>query len=147
MARTDREKNQNQKCLNSFFLLLIFPFRDLFLLLIQTSQGFSQGLKRKKFLRGRFLSYSKKRKISRNDHSLLFIVTRCTTRCHSLYHTLLFVVPLVVIFLSLVVSLAIAPCLTRLSFYKWSCKTFYFRTLLFIAIWNQRKMWFRMIKI
>ena len=49
-------------------------------------------------LSGRLLSYFKKRKISRNGHSLSFVVTRCTTRynwlsfvftrttrCHSIY--------------------------------------------------------------
>ena len=67
---------------------------------------------------GRFLSYSRKRKISQNDHSLSFVVaccyslsfviTRChslslviirchslsliVTRCHLLYHSLSFVV-------------------------------------------------------
>ena len=67
---------------------------------------------------GRFLSYSKKRKISQNNHSLSlviirchslsFVVTRCHSlsfvviRCHSLYHSL----PLVV---------------THLAFYKRSC--------------------------
>ena len=71
-------------------------------------------------LSGSLLSYLKKRKISRNGHSLSFVVplvvtrchslslvvplvvirchslsfvvTRCTTRCHSLYHSLSFVV-------------------------------------------------------
>ena len=67
---------------------------------------------------GRFLSYSKKRKISQNDHSLslavicchslslivplvvircttrcnslLFVITRCTNRCHWIYHSSVF---------------------------------------------------------
>ena len=53
-------------------------------------------------LSGSLLSYLKKRKISRNGHSLSFVlplvVTRCTTRCHSLSlvvircHSLSFVV-------------------------------------------------------
>ena len=66
---------------------------------------------------GRFLPYSRKRKINQNDHSLSFIVTRYhslplvvplvstgfTTRCHRLYHSL---------------SVVIIGCITRLSFYK-----------------------------
>ena len=88
---------------------------------------------------GRLLSYSKKKKISRNGHSLSFVVIRChslslvvircTTRCHSLYHSL----SLVVIHcttrctthcysLSLVVPLVVTRCTTRLSFYKRSLK-------------------------
>ena len=82
-------------------------------------------------LSGRLLSYLKKRKISRNGHSLSFVVTRCTTRCHSLYHSLSLVVPLVVIrchSLSFVVtrcttrchslSFVVTRCTTRLSFHK-----------------------------
>ena len=79
----------------------------------------------------------KKRKISRNGHSLKFVVTRCTTRCHSLSldvahcHSLSLVVPPVVTSyhsLSLVVtrcttcchslSLIITRRTTGLSFYK-----------------------------
>ena len=69
----------------------------------------------------------KKKKISRNGHSLPLVVTRCTTRCHSLsldvtrchllYHSLSLVVPLVVIrcttryhSLSLVVPLVVTCC-------------------------------------
>ena len=53
-------------------------------------------------LSGRLLSYLKKRKISRNGHSLSLVVIRCHSlyhslslvviRCHSLYHSLSFVV-------------------------------------------------------
>ena len=43
-------------------------------------------------LSGRFLSYSKRRKIDRNDKLLSFVITRC----HSLHHSLSFVLPLVV---------------------------------------------------
>ena len=51
----------------------------------------------------RFLSYSRKRKISQNDHLLSLVVIRChslsfvITGCLSLYHSLSIVVPLVVI--------------------------------------------------
>ena len=41
---------------------------------------------------GRLLSYLKKRKISRNGHSLSFVELLVVTCCHSLYHSLLFVV-------------------------------------------------------
>ena len=53
-------------------------------------------------LSGSLLSYLKKRKISRNGHSLSLVVIRCHSlyhslslvviRCHSLYHSLSFVV-------------------------------------------------------
>ena len=96
-------------------------------------------------LSGSLLSYLKKRKISRNGHSLSLVVIRCTTRCHSLSlvvplvvtrcHSLSLVVPLIVTrcttrcdSLSLVVirchslyhslSLVVTRCTTRLSFYK-----------------------------
>ena len=80
-------------------------------------------------LSGRLLSYLKKRKISRNGHSLSLVVIRCTTRCHSLSfvvtrcttrcHSLSLVVPLVVTccstrchLLSLVVFV-VTRCTTR----------------------------------
>ena len=86
-------------------------------------------------LSDRFLSYSKERKFSRSDHSLSFVVTRCSTRCHSLYHSLTLnvirfitrchslslVVSLFVICcysLWLVIPLVVTWCITRLSFYK-----------------------------
>ena len=50
-------------------------------------------------LSGRLLSYLKKTKISQNDYSLSFAVTRCYS-------------------LSLVVPLIITRCIIRLSFYK-----------------------------
>ena len=97
-------------------------------------------------LSGRLLSYLKKGKITRNGHSLSFVVPLVVNRCHSLplvvicchslYHSLSLVVPRVVIrchSLSLVVtrctirchslSLAITRCATRLSFYKRSFLT------------------------
>ena len=101
---------------NFCFLLLIFLFRGLFLLLIQ--QAFFKGPLQRvlhRVLRGRLLSYLKKRKISRNTHSLLLVAIRC----HSLYHSLSFVVicchslSLVVIrcyLLSLVVPLVVIRC-------------------------------------
>ena len=61
---------------------------------------------------GRFLCYSKKRKISQNDHSLSLVVIRC----HSLYNSLSLVVPLIVIrchSFSLVVSFVVTCCTTR----------------------------------
>ena len=78
----------------------------------------------------------KKRRISRNGHSLSLVAIRC----HSLYHSLSLVVPLVVIrchslyhSLSLVVtrctirchslSLVVTQCTTRLSFYKRSLES------------------------
>ena len=39
---------------------------------------------------GSSFTWKKKRKISRNGHSLTFVVTRCTTRCHSMYHSSVF---------------------------------------------------------
>ena len=78
-------------------------------------------------LSGRLLSYLKKRKISRNGHSLSLVVIRCHSlyhslslvviRCHSLYHSLSFVVTRCHS-LSLVVPLVVTRCTTRLSFYK-----------------------------
>ena len=80
-------------------------------------------------LSGSLLSYLKKRKISRNGHSLSLVVIRCTTRCHSLSfvvtrcttrcHSLSFVVTchsLYSLYHSL--SLVVTRCTTRLSFYK-----------------------------
>ena len=74
---------------------------------------------------GRFLSYSRKRKISQNDHSLSFIVIWCyslsfvVTRCHSLSlvitgcHSMSLVVPLVFIrchSLSRILPLVVTCC-------------------------------------
>ena len=88
---------------------------------------------------GRFLSYSRKKKISQNDHSLSllvicchsfsfvvifchslslvvpFVVTRCTTRCHSLS---LFVICCHSLYHSL--SLVVIRCTTCQCFYKQS---------------------------
>ena len=70
-------------------------------------------------LSGRLLSYLKKRKISRNGHSLSLVVIRCHSlyhslslvviRCHSLYHSLSFVVTCCHS-LSLVVPLVVIRC-------------------------------------
>ena len=65
----------------------------------------------------------KKRKISRNGHSLSFVVTRCTTQCHSLslVVTLCHLLSLVVIrchSLYHSLSLVFTRCTTRLPFYK-----------------------------
>ena len=61
--------------------------RCLFLLLIQLKNQRSSS-RFKEFSFGCFVVGSpliwKKRKISRNGHSLSFVVTRCTTSCHSL---------------------------------------------------------------
>ena len=83
---------------------------------------------------GRFLSYSRKRKISQNDHSFSLVVIRynllsldvifcpslslalihchslslVATRCHSLYHSLSFVV-----FRCITLSLAVPLVITR----------------------------------
>ena len=65
---------------------------------------------------GRLLYYlkkKKKRKFSRNGHSLSLVFIRC----HSLYHSLSFVVTRCHS-LSLVVPLVVTRCTTRLSFYK-----------------------------
>ena len=100
-------------------------------------------------LSGRLLFFLKKKwKISRDGHSLLFVVTRCTTCCHSLSlvvilcHSLSLVVirchslyyncvPLVVIrcrWLSFVVPLVVTRCTTRLSCYERSfCLTYSFK--------------------
>ena len=82
---------------------------------------------------GGFLSYSKKRKISQNDHSLslvviychslLFVITRCHSlslvviRCLSLYHSLSFVVTRCATRCHSL-SLVVTRCITRLSSYK-----------------------------
>ena len=69
-------------------------------------------------LSGRLLSYLKKRKISRNGHSLSFVVTRCHSLSFVVIHCLSssFVVPLVVTrchSLSLIVPLVVTRCTTR----------------------------------
>ena len=51
-------------------------------------------------LSGRLLSYLKKRKISRNGHSLYHSLSFVFTRCHSLYHSLSLDVSLVCLFLN-----------------------------------------------
>ena len=93
--------HKQENCLDFCFLRLMFLLRDLFLFLFQPSlfkilfivqetvQETLQSLFR--VHSGRFLSDLKKRKISQNDHSLSFVVTRChslsfvvsrcTTRC------------------------------------------------------------------
>ena len=86
-------------------------------------------------LSGRLLSYLKKRKVSRNGHSLTLIVIRChslsfvvslvvtrfTTRCHSLSLVVIRCHPM---YHSL--SLVVTRCTTRLSFYKRSKLCFEF---------------------
>ena len=93
--------HKQENCLDFCFLRLMFLLRDLFLFLFQPSlfkilfivqetvQETLQSLFR--VHSDRFLSDLKKRKISQNDHSLSFVVTRChslsfvvsrcTTRC------------------------------------------------------------------
>ena len=93
--------HKQENYLDFCFLRLMFLLRDLFLFLFQPSlfrvlfivqetvQETLQSLFRVHC--GRFLSDLKKRKISQNDHSLSFVVTRChslsfvvsrcTTRC------------------------------------------------------------------
>ena len=107
------------------FLLLIFLLRGLFVLnrcfsrFSSMFKAFSLGC----LVVGSWL-IRKKRKISRNDHSLLLVVI-C---CHSLYHSLPFVITCSHL-LSFVVPLVVTCCLllvvtrfiTRLSFYKISC--------------------------
>ena len=76
---------------------------------------------------GRFLSYSKKKKISQNDHSLSLIVirchslslavSRCITLCHWLHQSLSFFVTRCTIRCH---SLSL---ITHLSFGKWSITT------------------------
>ena len=81
----------------------------------------------------RFLSYSKNRKISQNDHSLSLVVIFCqplsfiVTRCHSLSlavircHSLSSVVTLCTTCCHSF-ALVVTWCITRLSFYKRSYK-------------------------
>ena len=96
---------ENKICFCSFYFLLLIFFLDACLEL--------RVLLR--MLSGRPLSYLKeKRKISRNDRSLSFVVTLCTTRCHLLslfvihYHSL----SLVVIRCHLL-SFVVTRCTTR----------------------------------
>ena len=89
---------------------------------------------------GRFLSYSRKKKISQNDYSLSLVVIRChslsfvVNRCHSLSLVAPLVAPLVVTW-----------CITRLSFYKRSLKSKYLSSIrvfpFFISFfcWNEIK--------
>ena len=89
-------------------------------------------------LSGRLFSYLKKRKISRNGHSLSLVATRC----HSLYHSLSLVVTRCHSLSLLVVirrhslyhsfSLVVTRCTTRRSFYKRSSLSIY----LFILFFN-----------
>ena len=95
-------------------------------------------------LSGRFLSYLKKRKISRNGHSLSFVVPLVVTRCHSLS----LVVPLVVTrchSLSLVVPLVVTRCTTRchslyhsLSFVVTRCHSLSLVVLLVVTLYTTR---------
>ena len=99
--------HKQENCLDTCFLRLMFPLKGLFLFLIVSLQDPFQCLKSLfRVHSGRLLSYSKKRKIRQNDHSLSFVVIRChslyhsfITRCHSL-------------------SIVVTRCITRLSFYK-----------------------------
>ena len=82
--------SQTKNCLNSCFFLLIFLFRSLFLLLIQQllfKVFFKVSRLIFRVLSGRFLSYSRKRKVSGTNHQLSLVVTRfttcCATRCNS----------------------------------------------------------------
>ena len=85
---------------------------------------------------GRFLSYSRKKKISQNDYSLSLVVIRC--------HSLSFVVSRC-LSLSLVAPLVVTRCITRLSFYKRSLKSKYLSSIrvfpFFISFfcWNEIK--------
>ena len=75
---------------------------------------------------GRFLSYSRKKKIRQNDYSLSLAVICCLS-------------------LSLVVPLIVTRCITRLSFYKRSLKSKYLSSIrvfpFFISFfcWNEIK--------
>ena len=85
---------------------------------------------------GRFLSYSRKKKISQNDYSLSLVVIGCqslpfaVSRCLSL---------------SLVAPLVVTRCITRLSFYKRSLKSKYLSSIrvfpFFVSFfcWNEIK--------
>ena len=89
---------------------------------------------------GRFLSYSRKKKIIQNDYSLPHVVIRChslsfvVSRCLSLHHSLSLVIPLVV-----------TRYITRLSLYKRSLKSKYLSSIrvfpFFISFfcWNEIK--------
>ena len=100
--------HKQENCLDTCFLRLMFLPRGLFLLLLQQSvfkilfnfHRVSLGC----------LSYSKKRKINQNNHSLSLVVicchslslvftrfhssslvvSRCTTPCHLMYHSSFF---------------------------------------------------------
>ena len=137
--------HKQENCLDTCFLQLMFLLRGLFLFIIQQSLFIISHVR---VHSGRFLSYSKKRKIKMTTrcHSLSFVVTHChllslvvilITRCHS-FHLLSLVVPLAVgrcYSLSLAVPLAVirchslyhslsfvalvvTRCINRLSFYK-----------------------------
>ena len=92
-------------------------------------------------LSGRFFSYLKKIKISRNGHSLSLVVPLVVTRCHSLYYSLsLVVIGCHALYYSLslvaicchslyhLLSVIVTRCTIRLSFYKRSAAgcNFYF---------------------
>ena len=99
-------------------------------------------------LSGRLFSYLKKRKISRNGHSLSLVATRC----HSLYHSLSLVVTRCHSLSLLVVirrhslyhsfSLVVTRCTTRRSFYKRSSLSIY----LFIFSFNTKLVTFCLLK-
>ena len=99
--------HKQKSCLDTCFLRLMFLLRGLFLFLLQQSHLkilFNVFKSLSRVHSGGFLSYSKKRKISQNDHSLsLVTISRhslsfVVTRCLSLYHSL---------------SLVITRCTTR----------------------------------
>ena len=110
--------SQTKNCLNSCFFLLIFLFRSLFLLLIQQllfKVFFKVSRLIFRVLIGGFLFYSRKRKVSGNNHQLSLVLP--------------LVVPLDVIrfHLSSLVVLLVATCchpssivITGLSLYKQS---------------------------
>ena len=90
-------------------------------------------------LSGRLLSYLKKIKISRNGHSLSFVVTRCDSLSFFVplvvtrFHSLSFVVPLIVTRCTTrchSLSLVVTQCTTRLSFYKRSIWLIYWELFL-----------------
>ena len=86
--------HKQKNCLNNCFCMLIFLLRLLFCCTYywfnRSSSNFSSRFSFS-FAFG-FFSFFKKRKISRNNYSLLIIVTRC----RSLHHSLSFFVSLVV---------------------------------------------------
>ena len=118
-------KSVNNCFCHSYFLLLIFLLKGLFLLLIRKSSSrfkkFSLGClvggssliwKKEKLAEMVTLCHSFSFVVTRCHslyHSLSFAVTRCTTCCHLLYHSLSFVVTRCHS-LSLVVPVGVTRC-------------------------------------